>query len=245
MKSIGSYGRTGRTPGRGNAVVQTNTGDAMALPSEAYYRDRAQETAVHEAGHAAALFLLGRGGDLVHVSTVPGVGSDGHYQRWNDGRERDWTLSDAERRREVNAAVLLHVAGLAAENRGTPAADRPPLAYVLDDERTVCPATPDGCGCDAHRAARSLLDDGECERGCDRRLWQVCGWAEELFDLPRVWGVVTALADRLPFGTVLPGDVANQIMAAAWGGVRVSIGQLGRQWSRRFQATSSSVASPP
>lgn len=221
---------------------QTNrrmpTATEMEARRQAYGRERAVDTAYHEAAHAVVEFLYGRAwSHLIHISMVPEPGSWGFTRRRGSlDRMLGEGMTYAPEYRSYFRGngmreIIFDLAGPAVdairEDLDVTSLDW--LISLADD------AVDDPDGCDYAAAYRMTSGIATTERQRWAALKQGAKWTDELVRTPRVWSTIAALAGHLKYGEIMQGETACEIMQKAWGdGSTLPLADLGRKWMRRL-----------
>ncbi|MGA2440769.1 MAG: hypothetical protein ABSH08_07410 [Tepidisphaeraceae bacterium] len=206
--------------------------DGKQISPKAQCLARNREFAHHEAGHAVASFLLGEGDAVKYISMLA-MGKRGGCTM-SSGRidpfcAEKWSLS---RRAKGYREVFHSMAGCAAQSKFE--SWRPNCLTMLWDVHKHA-ATPEGDDFELAWKGAEFAQRVADGRGTSLILEKIGGWADEVFDDPRVWKTTTALAAKLKYGVRMTGKDACRIMRRAWGGDEtIPIVALDSKWIRRF-----------
>jgi hypothetical protein len=213
-------------------------GGKSKLDWSVFDAEHATANAHHEAAHAVSYFICGMPAEhLVHISMIGDDDTVARIRRTHcidalllssiEPATVPPELADVYRRAAIRESVF-GFAGPAADNRFKNGSD--------DWFQDMCDNGLYLENTDFSRPleyATNILRTG----GLAWHLLRTAArWTDELLDVPRVWNTITALANRLAVGKIMPGHKAFGIMESAWGGSASSIPvlDLGIRWRRRF-----------
>ena len=202
-----------------------------------------RETAYHEAGHAAILWMFGNAHEIVLIKMKGTAGRCAQVRRrlydlvkaiLDGPRATPFDgLNPVARyvvRMHAQREMLYRLAGYATEGKLSPPDSMHWLETALEEGEWEWNEEEDLSK--AVKLANAVCGDNG---NAGRMLRRMASWTDEALSHPRLWGVVEALAEQL--ATVkgrMSGHKAYLIMKEAWGEGTLPYLEMGRRWRRRF-----------
>lgn len=201
-------------------------------------KQRRQEVAYHEAGHAVCAILFGNRSDIDHIDMI------GTEDLWAFVRSRNhdrmlaaaWIRCGqlAQSRAAIARYVFFHLCGPCAGSKYSTPDNHDSWQWLQDlfDDRW----DDDEGDSDLGRCLKALPVILDSERKQMRFLEMIARWADEAMNTPQIWGAVTRLAEKLITVTRLDADevLAELDAGANYESALPMFMSMGRKWKRRF-----------